>query len=656
MPPVVTSLEAFSSSGLWGSLLRGASRLWPIAAVVDEASRLMCLAARGVGAPDGCAPAGPPGSAAEDKGAAKAPAASRRVWDSYRNFSTQSPLPPDTAYGHPAELGMDKVELNWRIVSLASKTLHEIRARPGDDVALLDLMVVDFQGLLLAHRHTVSGVNVATMVHRMGRICSKEHLKRRAMEAHSGFLGRLLSLVYLKSTELRSQNISNVVWGLGKLGARLRGLPEMASLDMVLQELSSRAADQINDFRPQNLSNLVTGLAHLEDSHSQKLLAVIARATKPQIDSFKNQEIVNLLWGLSKLGYLDVEGLFPTAIDSVRGRLATLKPQELSSFLWALAAMGHTECADVVTEVLQQIVPEDGARPLGPQALSCLMWSASAMKFRPQDKEVRELLGQASSSLENFTPQNVFMCLYAAAEFHCNIPAFAQAAKAYFMKHWRRLSPQDIMNCIHSLMVLDDLDLRTLLQAVNYAEMWPGHLNERDKRQLYQCILHFRLFYPEVSTERLMSQRLEEECRMLWEGRQKTSPVPRFVLDALVVLEHAGNVCSSRQVVAGVVNTSTVQLPNGRRFAVEGIYIPRGFKNTGALNGRYLWKERVLERLGWPVARLHMEAWSELTSQNDKLRFLGEIMVAAVQRMARNARNLGRGAGSGERGHGRTNS
>ena len=121
-------------------------------------------------------------------------------------------------------------------------------------------------------------------------------------------LGR--RLMEIDVCELKTQEISNVVWSL-------------ATLEMQMPELMDRmlnaACDRIHECVPQALSNMIWACATLRHVNG-RFIGAVSESAAPRLDTFQSQTLANTLWAYSVLGVYPSE-LFNIAADEIVERL-----------------------------------------------------------------------------------------------------------------------------------------------------------------------------------------------------------------------------------------------------------------------------------------------------------------------------------------------
>ncbi|KAJ1478131.1 hypothetical protein T484DRAFT_1905100, partial [Baffinella frigidus] len=97
--------------------------------------------------------------------------------------------------------------------------------------------------------------------------------------------------------ELSGRGIANVMHSMGKLkkkGGALDG--------DLLKAMQRRATATAGEFNPQEVANLLWGLATMGEQADRGLLEVIQRRATATAGEFKPQEVANLVWALATMG------------------------------------------------------------------------------------------------------------------------------------------------------------------------------------------------------------------------------------------------------------------------------------------------------------------------------------------------------------------
>ncbi|CAE6932383.1 KCNH7 [Symbiodinium natans] len=180
----------------------------------------------------------------------------------------------------------------------------------------------------------LNAVNLITALHRLAAIslASKKAGLRR--DPRFKRLVNRLSETIRKADpySMKPQDLSNIAWGLTKLGIQN---------SMLFSLLSDRILVRIDSFQPVNLSMTLWAFARSGLS-DERLLRAAAQEVKHQLKDFEPQQIANTTWAMAKCGYVD-EVLFEQAAEHAISQLKKFQPMNFSMLLYsyALAQQRH---------------------------------------------------------------------------------------------------------------------------------------------------------------------------------------------------------------------------------------------------------------------------------------------------------------------------
>ncbi|GMH42110.1 hypothetical protein BSKO_10029 [Bryopsis sp. KO-2023] len=543
--------------------------------------------------------------------------------------------------------------INEQIMNSVAEGFEDLRIRDPKITmeAKVDALVAKYKDIIRKHRLSFNHVNVSTLVHRIGRFIARCEMQDYLCTRHSDLVAELLVLVYAQADNFASRNLANVMWGLGKIGPGLKGIPvPLLTFQQLMQKMgeAAKVQFQINTFSHRHLSNFLYGAARLEDTTSMRALILqFARHGKTIVDDFLDQELANFVWALAKLNYLDNHGVLPVVVESAKKRVDTMAAQEVSNILWGLAMMNYYDCEELLDGLLIPQTQSKWRKTMSSQSLSNFVWSAHSLHMKIDEAEGLRLLDGLFSGLketiqetpsyhlDDFDAQHVTSCLYVYSEFGYKskwVFAFVRATKVYFEHYKDRFNMQDISMLAWSLAMLDELDDKTMSAVLRFVRFSKptDPLKPQDARQLYQCLLHLKIFHPEIKLTEDIPEAVEALWRHNWVERQKTSPLPEWMSVALVYLEQMGCVCKGRSMVGGILNTCTLDFEDGLKFAVEGLsYARRFYGGLYPPKARFLWKRKTLEALGYEVIVLDERKWALLSGKENTQKYLQEMVDAA---------------------------
>lgn len=175
-----------------------------------------------------------------------------------------------------------------------------------------------------------------------------------------------------------------------------------------MDAIASAAIALIQEFKPQDLSNIAWSFANLGVGNEQ-LLNAIASAAIAKISLFQPQDLGNTFWAYAKLEIPPGEALRETISSAVLRRINQLEPQNLAMTAWAFSTLG------IVDEPLLAAIASAAIRRISEFAthdLANLLWSYPNLELEVDcplfdsvlldlssrvPREVKEVLSKLSS-------------------------------------------------------------------------------------------------------------------------------------------------------------------------------------------------------------------------------------------------------------------
>lgn len=145
------------------------------------------------------------------------------------------------------------------------------------------------------HPSPLTPINIATAIHRIAKNMEKVTMMRthRLAFARQREMSMLVGISMIALPECSAQGLSNIAWGLSKVGGELLYLSEMD----VIAEVATM---KIGDFNAQNLANVAGSFASMQHSAPELFSRLAVRAAEI-VWTFKEQELTQLLWAFASL-------------------------------------------------------------------------------------------------------------------------------------------------------------------------------------------------------------------------------------------------------------------------------------------------------------------------------------------------------------------
>eukprot|EP00913_Durusdinium_trenchii_P007208 g6777.t2 len=219
--------------------------------------------------------------------------------------------------------------------------LNQLIVHAGTPERILQVVDENFEQLNV--------VNLITALHRLATVslASRKAAVRRELrfrrlvtklsdtvrKADPAFVSPVLHL----SNARKAQDLSNVVWGLTKLGVQN---------GVLFNLLAERILLRLEAFKPVNLSMTLWAFAR-SGIYDEKLLAATSGEVKRQLKDFQPQQVANTAWAFAKCGYL-----FALAAEQALAELDQYQPMNFSMLVYAfaLANQRHSQLFEEVAK------------------------------------------------------------------------------------------------------------------------------------------------------------------------------------------------------------------------------------------------------------------------------------------------------------------
>ncbi|KAJ1485278.1 hypothetical protein T484DRAFT_1794194, partial [Baffinella frigidus] len=246
-----------------------------------------------------------------------------------------------TDEGHLQELvERRKAIFNSMHVVAAWGTLAKMRShkQPGGlgrgEWAVLQRLIQRLHVLTMAtvpemgEREVASVVSTLAKIHKSGRMAVDAELVAELVDRATATAG-----------DFKPQAVSNLVWGLAKMGIKPNAVGVKPDAGLV-EAMQGRATATAGDFKPQEVSNVMWGLAKMGVKTDAGLVKAMQRQATATAGDFTPQAVSNVVWGLAKMGVKPDAGLLEAMQRQARATAGDFKPQDIANLVWGLAKMG----------------------------------------------------------------------------------------------------------------------------------------------------------------------------------------------------------------------------------------------------------------------------------------------------------------------------
>ena len=487
-------------------------------------------------------------------------------------------------------------------------------------------------------------------------------------------------LMEIDPKELKTQEISNVVWSLATL--------EMQMPDLMNRMLTA-ACDRIDECVPQALSNMIWACATLRH-HNARFIAAVAGSASPRLDTFQSQTLANTLWAYSVLGVYPSE-LFNIAADEIVERLtlkdkavASLKAhkllkkprmmqhnksskpkpnsktiekeqrayyefrgQEISNVLIAYArgCIIHPQllecleaelCGSITIESEGGKVELDRLDLFTSQALTNTLWAFATLRWYPA--RLLPCITQAMGKLvRKMTAQELANSLWSYARFAYHPGRVMWSFLAVMSLRINEFEAQGCTNSLWALAVLKATHSPAfikLLERYVALERTSVSFGELQYNQVLQAVLLAQFesrggrvaWRPEVD----LPEDVVDRALDAWASQQTSTQLSGFHLDVSEGLSRLGISHRIEHLVArDLLSIDIAVVTEGRFIAIE-VDGPFHFPvNARTPLGHTMIRRRLLRAAGWTVVPIPWYEWFEMKTWDERLQYLASALAKA---------------------------
>ena len=208
------------------------------------------------------------------------------------------------------------------------------------------------------------------------------------------------------------QAISNVVWGIAKLGEKLSRLQ--------LQELVKCLLTQLNAAKPQEIANFIWGVATMGQQLPDHQVQLLVAGLIQKLDAAKPQDIANTIWGVATMGQQLPDHQVQPLMARFANKLGAAKPQELANTIWGVATMGQQLPDQQVQLLVAGLANKVDAA--NPQEIANTIWAVATMGQQLPDHQVQLLVAGFANKLGAATPQEIADTVWGVATMGQQLP------------------------------------------------------------------------------------------------------------------------------------------------------------------------------------------------------------------------------------------
>jgi len=316
-----------------------------------------------------------------------------------------------------------------------------------------------------SHFDDFNAVNLITALHRLATVVLNA---RKGQLRHDVRFKRLIhrlsdTLRNADAGALKPQDLSNVAWGLAKLGLLNAAL---------FGHIAEHIIQTISDFEPVNLSMTLWAFAR-SGFLDEKLFRAASAEVHRQLPEFQPQQIANTTWAMAKSGFVDEE-LFQAAAKLSLQKLGEFQPMNYSMLLYsfALAKLPHPELFEEVGR--KCTITSLSSALSAPHVLTNLALAyseASVTNVAVFDA----IAAVASSSLYDFRTQQIATLAQAFAKAHVRHEKFFESVSNVVVHRLSEFKQHDMQDLLYAYQQLD-LSTVSILKAQQWQDQPPTSL------------------------------------------------------------------------------------------------------------------------------------------------------------------------------------
>lgn len=206
--------------------------------------------------------------------------------------------PSSTTQLHPSQCFHTEAAMSGPMQSAVRHGENE-EFNPGDPWPEIE-DVNEILNLAMAKLPYLAASQLVSCIHSVAKLCEQEASPPSDFSMDPRIKAILESL-RMKAKELAApRSMMRVVWALGKLGVK------GTDVEGIISEFGTLAPPRLAHFSPQELSNMLWGLARMAETsksqHGVTLAHAVMREGARRLTTFSTQCLTNSLWAVAKLG------------------------------------------------------------------------------------------------------------------------------------------------------------------------------------------------------------------------------------------------------------------------------------------------------------------------------------------------------------------
>ena len=199
-------------------------------------------------------------------------------------------------------------------------------------------------------------VHAATALHRVAKFSAPESRLERDVRVAEGLTSdarfkALAERVSESVRELDAFGLANVAWSFAKIGYT----PKQETLSSIAERLEYELGKSGARIRPQSLSNATYAFGKMRFKPPKSTLEALCSATERAMEDFRADEFSGMLLGLAHLDHVPDQAFLTSATKFMHKNLRRFDDAATCNVLWAFARMEKPVPAETIDAFLSQL-------------------------------------------------------------------------------------------------------------------------------------------------------------------------------------------------------------------------------------------------------------------------------------------------------------
>ena len=235
-------------------------------------------------------------------------------------------------------------------------------------------------------------VHAATALHRVAKFSAPESRLERDFSRAEGLTndGRFRALAASVATrvdEFDAFGLANVAWSFAKIGYT----PSQETLGALAARLEREVSKQGARLKPQSLSNATYAFGRMRFKPPRSTLEALCAATTREMGEFRADELSGMLLGLAHLDHVPDAAFLKASTDFIAKNLRRFDDAASCNVLWAFARMDKALPRDVIDALLIQLASQNLGGANSHVNVPMCMYACARLNHSPSPAFVRAM-------------------------------------------------------------------------------------------------------------------------------------------------------------------------------------------------------------------------------------------------------------------------